>query len=382
MVSRRFLWILNFSCYCLYAAIATTIGPTLPDISKEFNLTPDLAGAIVALYSLGGMMAFIGGYISDKIGRGLVSSISLIIMGISSLMVSMSPSFYLLGIALLLIGVGGGVFEAASNAMVSDLFTEKRGMAVNLLHVAWNIGSGFGPPLIAIVILLTGSWRLAYLVFLPLLFPLAVSMYISSRNLEKPHSKRRLDDSVLNILRRFFVMLPITSIAIFIIGVELGLSSWLPSILYDVGASLIEGGLTVGLFWGLMGVGRLVWAPFTDRLGYVKSLILSSITGVISMGIAALPLSIHLKMVFWAISGFFFAPLYPTLIAWITALNPNAGGAYTGILFTFGTIGSFISTWLLGVIIKFYGTLIAQYSLSLIGFIMILNILVAKIRVK
>ncbi|MCL7383874.1 MAG: hypothetical protein LZ174_06270 [Thaumarchaeota archaeon] len=87
-----------------------------------------------------------------------------------------------------------------------------------------------------------------------------------------------------------------------------------------------------------MGVGRIVWALFTDRLGYLKSLLSSSTAGVFSISLAALPISIHLKMAFWAVSGFFFAPLYPTLIAWITALNPNAGGAYTGILFTFGTV--------------------------------------------
>jgi MFS family permease len=376
------LWIMIFSCYCLYAAIATTIGPTLPNISREFSLTPDIAGAVVALYSLGGMLAFIGGWISDKVGRGLISSISLTMMGVSSLMVSMSPSFYLLGLSLLLIGIGGGIFEAASNAMVSDLYIEKRGMAVNLLHIAWNIGSGFGPPLIAFIILSTGSWRLAYLVFLPLLFPLAVSMYVSSRNLEGKNPTRRLEDNVQVTLRRFLIMLPITSIAISIIAVELGLSSWLPSILYDMGASLMEGGLTVGLFWGLMGVGRIVWALFTDRLGYLKSLLSSSTAGVFSISLAALPISIHLKMAFWAVSGFFFAPLYPTLIAWITALNPNAGGAYTGILFTFGTIGSFISTWLIGVIIKIWGAIVAQYFLPLIGFIMILNILIAKVRVK
>lgn len=246
MVSRRMLWIMIFSCYCLYAAIATTIGPTLPNISREFNLTPDIAGAVIALYSLGGMLAFIGGWISDKVGRGLISSISLTMMGVSSLMASMSPSFYLLGLSLLLIGIGGGIFEAASNAMVSDLYIEKRGMAVNLLHIAWNIGSGFGPPLIAFIILSTGSWRLAYLVFLPLLFPLAVSMYVSSRNLEGKNPTRRLEDNVQVTLRRFLIMLPITSIAISIIAVELGLSSWLPSILYDMGASLMEGGLTVG----------------------------------------------------------------------------------------------------------------------------------------
>ena len=29
----------------------------------------------------------------------------------------------------------------------------------------------------------------------------------------------------------------------------------------------------IGLFWGLMGVGRLVWALFTDRLRYLKPFI-------------------------------------------------------------------------------------------------------------
>lgn len=381
MVSRRSLWILNFSCYCMYAAIATAIGPVLPNISNEFNLTPDMAGAIASLYSLGGVMAFLGGWVSDRFGRGLVASSSLIIMGISSLLMIVSPSVYLLSIALLIVGIGGGFFEAASNAMVSDLYVEKRGMAINLLHVAWNVGSGFGPPLISIIILFTGNWRLSYLALLPLSFPLAILLYILAKNVEINH-RDKPRDTLMNILRGFLTMLPLTSIAVFIIAVELGISSWLPSIFINVGASLIEGGLAVGLFWGLMGVGRLVWAPFIDKLGYQKSLLSSSLAGVISMSIAASPIYIYLKILFWAISGLFLAPLYPTLIAWITALNPRSGGAYTGILFTFGTIGSFISTWLTGVIIKILGAETAQYFFPILGIVIILNILVARIKLS
>ena len=292
MVSRRSLWILNFSCYCMYAAIATAIGPVLPNISNEFNLTPDMAGAIASLYSLGGVMAFLGGWVSDRFGRGLVASSSLIIMGVSSLLMIVSPSVYLLSIALLIVGIGGGFFEAASNAMVSDLYVEKRGMAINLLHVAWNVGSGFGPPLISIIILFTGNWRLSYLALLPLSFPLAILLYILAKNFEINH-RDKPRDTLMNILRGFLTMLPLTSIAVFIIAVELGISSWLPSIFINVGASLIEGGLAVGLFWGLMGVGRLVWAPFIDKLGYQKSLLSSSLAGVISMSIAASPIYIY-----------------------------------------------------------------------------------------
>lgn len=378
MTSRRILWALNFLAFIIYAILATAIGPSLPELSREFSLTPDLAGALASVYSLGGMAAILGGWVSDRIGRGLMVSISLVAIGLGALLMGVSPVVPIVGAALLLIGVGAGFFEASSNAMVSDLYAEKRGMAVNLLHIAWNVGSGFGPPIIALIIGLTMSWRLAYLLFLPFIIPVAILILLFSRKLPRLRRNSGEGFNVGAFLRAF----PLASISIFIVAVEMGLSAWLPSLLMGVGATLFQGGLTIGLFWGLMGVGRLVWAPFTDKLGYGKSMLISGGLGTASMTAATLPLPLYLRMGLWAASGFFLAPLFPTLIAWITTLNPRAGGAFSGMVFTLGTLGSFASTWLTGITVAGLGVQRAQYIFPALSLAIILNTLLAKLVTK
>ena len=378
MASRRVLWVLNFLGFISYAVIVTAIGPSLPEISDDFNLMPDEAGALAGIYSLGGLAAILGGWVSDKVGRGLMVSLSLIIMGLGSLMMGLSPLVSLAGLSLLVIGVGAGFFEASSNAMVSDLYEERRGMAVNLLHIAWNVGSFIGPPLTAVIISLLGSWRPAYLLPMPLTLMLALTVFLASRGLPEPHSEAR--DGFTQ--GSFLAALPLASISIFIIAAEIGLSAWLPSLLVSLGATLVEGGLTIGVFWGLMGVGRLVWAPFTDRLGYRRSMMISASLGALSMLAASLPIPLYPKMILWASSGFFLAPLFPTLIAWITALNPRAGGAFSGMVFSMGTLGSFVATWTTGIIFSRVGVQAAQYVFPTLAILILVNTGLTRLVVK
>ncbi|MEM0329280.1 MAG: hypothetical protein QXW02_02735 [Nitrososphaerota archaeon] len=51
--------------------------------------------------------------------------------------------------------------------------------------------------------------------------------------------------------------LPLMIIPFLIVANQLSITAWLPSILSDQGASLMEAGLAVGLFWVLSVMGRL-----------------------------------------------------------------------------------------------------------------------------
>jgi len=138
-------------------------------------------------------------------------------------------------------------------------------------------------------------------------------------------------------------------ISFLIVLSQLGLTAWLPSILVDQGGSLAEAGVTVGVFWALVSAGRLLWAPFVDRFGYQKTMILAS-----------LPIPIHFKEILWACSGLLVAPAYPTLLAWATASDPEIGGTLSGIIFTFGTLGPFTSSAVVGLLFDVLGSAYAQ----------------------
>jgi MFS family permease len=359
MISRKLLWALCFSSYIFYAITATEIGSALPGIRSELALSESLAGIIASLQSLAGVLAVLGGALSDLFGKMRLVSLSLMIMGLGALLISGSPSALILGASFFIIGAGIGFFEASVNAFVSDIFSERRGMAINLLHIGWNIGSALGPVLAAYIALSYGSWRVGYLMMSPLLLASFAASLITGIKLGKNKSSTSCGPRSIKP-KQVLSILPLMMIPFLIVANQLGITTWLPSILSDQGASLIEASLAVGLFWGLSGLGRLLWAPFIDRIGYWKVLVIAGGFSSILMLSASFPISVYTRIALWSSSGLLLAPAYPTIIAWVTSIYPEIGGALSGMVYAFATLGSFISTIATGMLFELFGSTYAQ----------------------
>ncbi len=359
MASRKIIWLLSFLSFIVYAAAATEIGPALSEIRSEFVLNETMAGLLAGLQPLAGVLAIFGGILSDIFGRARLVSFSLMLMGLGVLAISSTPHIWILGAALLIFGSGMGFFEASVNAFISEVFHDKRGMAINLLHIGWNIGSTIGPLLAAYAILVYGGWRLGYFLLAPFMIALSAVMWIIARDSSHDHSGKSRDHKPIS-LKTILEILPLMVIPFLIVASQLGITTWLPSILTNQGASIIEASLTVGLFWALSGVGRLVWSPFIDRLGYWRVLVITGGCSTLLMLFAILPLPIYMRMALWAFSGFLLGPAYPTTVAWITAIHPEIGGTLSGTLFAFGTLGSFVSAIIIGALFDAFGSIIAQ----------------------
>jgi len=359
MISRKLLWTLCFFSYIFYAITATEIGSALPSIRSELALSESLAGIIASLQSLAGVLAILGGALSDLFGKIRLVSLSLLIMGLGALLVSGSPSALILGTSFFILGAGIGFFEASVNAFISDIFSEKRGMAINLLHIGWNIGSALGPVLAAYIALSYGSWRLGYLIIFPLLLISFIASSIIGVKLGKSGSITSHEPRSMKH-KQVLSILPLMMIPFLIVANQLGITAWLPSILSDQGASLIEASLAVGLFWALSGLGRLLWAPFIDRIGYWRVLVIAGGFSSILMLSASLPIPVYARIALWSSSGLLLAPAYPTIIAWATSIYPEIGGALSGMVYAFATLGSFISTIATGMLFELFGSTYAQ----------------------
>ncbi|MCS7142914.1 MAG: MFS transporter [Aigarchaeota archaeon] len=354
------LWLVTFLSFLLYSFIVNVLGPSLPSIKTELQLDDGSLGLIASLFAIGGLSAVIGGYLSDRRGRAFVGSVSLGVLGASSVLMGTSTVLPTIVFALLLMGVAAGFFSASVNAMIASTFSEVRGMAMNLLHVAWNIGSSVAPPVTASLIVITGSWRVSYMIPIPLLIAVGLLLY-RFRNLERNSSYDSPVDTS-NVLREMSKVLPIAMIAPFILALELGVSFWLPSVMLLTGFTLVEGGTIVGVFWGMMGVGRLVLGPLTDRWGYRNVITVNSILTLITLLIAwSVPVYLII-LGMYAAAGFFLGPVYPTTLAWINSLNPRLGGSLSGFLYVLGTCGIFISTVMTGFMIQITGPRLAQLT--------------------
>ncbi|MCS7132403.1 MAG: MFS transporter [Aigarchaeota archaeon] len=369
MHAKKRLMILGILSYVIYAIAATEIGPAIPGMRSELKLDEAIIGFVVSLQSLAGVLAVFGGFLSDRFGKPMIIALSLGIMGVGALMLSSLPLIWLLGAAFFILGVGIGFFEASINAFISEIYHEKRGMAINLLHIGWGIGSTAGPLFMTLVILSYGTWRLGYFVIFPILAAASIMFLIYTKTISSHVSIKDSKGGSTKIESSIVVrFLPLMMIAFLLVFCQLGMSNWLPSLLIDQGSSITEAGLTVGIFWALIGIGRVIWAPFVDKFRYWRVIFLTGFGGAALMLLASTSIPVQVKTILWASSGLLLAPAYPTIIAWATATRPEAGGTLSGAVYTFATLGSFVSTLLVGLLFSSLGSTTAQlvFPLSMI----------------
>jgi MFS family permease len=377
---RKGLWSISFLCFVAYAWLATSIGPVLPSVSGDFLLSPATAGFMAGLYSLGGLLSLVGGYVSDRFNRALAGSLFLALFSASSILVASSGDGLTFGVFLLLMGVFAGFIEATVNALISEVYAERRGFSMVLFQISWNVGSALGPPFAAVSMAMLGGWRPAYLVPALLLLLLSGVLSVIGRKIGvgavavarvKARGKARASTGLGH------VPIVISSITAFYVAAEMGLSNWLPSILESLGSGKLEAGLANGLFWGSMGIGRICWAPLTERLGYGRTVLASSSLSLALILAASLQLTALFKTGLWTLTGFCLAPIFPAIIAWVTSLEPESAGLLSGLAYTNGALGAFTSTWSAGLVAGSFGIGASQHVFTVFALLMCVDVALA-----
>ena len=125
-------------------------------LRANFGLTAGAAGAIYSSFlMLVYFLPLFGGMMADKFGFGKMVTIGIIIMFCGYLLLSVPLGGNVLALvvmilALLLIGIGTGLFKGNLQVMVGDLYneaqyTDKRDSGFSIFYMAINIGALFAP---------------------------------------------------------------------------------------------------------------------------------------------------------------------------------------------------------------------------------------------
>jgi MFS family permease len=130
---------------------------------EELDAKAELPFALLASAVLAMLSGFIGGYMSDRIGRRRVILFGQAIMvGYPLLLLSVVDTKWAGLAALSLAGVFGALGGSVSQAMVADLVAPERHQAAYAsVRVAGNVGVVVGPPLGGLLLIL-GSWSLLF----------------------------------------------------------------------------------------------------------------------------------------------------------------------------------------------------------------------------
>jgi fucose permease len=300
-------------------------GPAIPKIQAQFSLNEFHIGLLLALNSLGYLLACsYTGWLVRKIGLKLTTISSFTTMAFAGILIYFAPNYMSFSGSYFVMYLGNGMLEISLGIMAATIFTKNTGTMMNLSHFFYGLSSMIAPLLSTRLMGLSFSnsmlgWRGMYLIVLSFsLIPILPALYGTFPMKDK--------DSHERISLKDFIKNPIAWLILFILSfgviAEMAIGGWLVNFLeksYSFDSTSAASVLS-GFFFCFM-LARLLFGPLIDRIGFVKSiLILSCFSGVSIIT----SLLIGKPAVFLlAIAGFGIAPIYPTVMALMSKVFKN-----------------------------------------------------------
>jgi fucose permease len=139
---------------------AGAIGVAWPHMRASLGAPLAGLGLLLAAWTIAYFLASAGsGAGTARFGTSMLLMSGCTLAGVGALGWSLSIAWWMIPLAAVPLGAGSGFIDAAVNAHVSL----NRGVRyMGWLHASWAAGASLGPQFIVLSLLLTGSWRMAF----------------------------------------------------------------------------------------------------------------------------------------------------------------------------------------------------------------------------
>jgi len=137
----------------------------LPLIKEGLGLTYLQSGVLLSAYTItSGLSQVPGGWLGDRLKRNIVAAVALGGVGISTIAVGLSSSYYPMIIILVIMGILAGGYHPSAVALLSTHYeAASRGKAIAMHMVGGSIGFSIGPLLGGLIADSLG-WRFAFII--------------------------------------------------------------------------------------------------------------------------------------------------------------------------------------------------------------------------
>lgn len=342
----------------LASSSSIAISPFLLNMASDLNTDLAAVGNLVAFQSLTwGFASLLAGAASDRLGRKPLLVVGLLILMVSGLAVSASPTYAWVAIWRLVGGVGGGTFMGAVFAAAADHFPPaERGRSLGWVITGQSLSLVLGVPIMTLLGA-WGGWRGAIGLHASVVLVAALAVWLIVPGAPAHRAKRPpASGSVLRLLGPKVISLLVAGTAERICYGAVAV--FLPTFLLTVyGVTFQE--LALGLVVVALGnlVGNVVGSQLSDR---VPSRPLMSAISLLATGAMALPVLLLQPGLLPSVAlGFLYtfvdALVRPPLFASMSEISSRSRGAVMGVNITFSSLGWLGATMVGGWLITGWG---------------------------
>jgi FHS family glucose/mannose:H+ symporter-like MFS transporter len=233
-------------------------------------------------------------------------------------------------------GIGCGTLDGAGNGLILDLFPDRRGRALNLLHFCFSTGALACPAIVGRAVEAGVPWQALLAGTAIAAAPIAV-LFTRAKMPAGRHDVQaaRAAAGPRLLFDRTLLALGI-AIACYVAS-EIGVSNWLVRFLAAAPLSLATTTLT--LYWAGLTVGRLAAARIGDRFDHTAFASAASLVTGVLIALAVVAPSLELSIVLFAAAGVSSGPIFPLVVAVGGERFPDRSAAVGGYLAGAAVVG-------------------------------------------
>ncbi|NIP78322.1 MAG: MFS transporter [Gemmatimonadetes bacterium] len=342
-----------FAAACMgmlvFGIVLTALGSVLPSVIARFGLARADAGLLFTLLSAGVLLgSLVFGPVVDRQGyKGLLmASVAMVALGLEG--IAFAPSVTLLAGSALLIGLGGGMVNGGTNALVADISAGGRSAGLSLLGVFFGIGA-FGVPFV-LGLLLDRLGYTAVVAGIGGLVAIPVAFYAALR-FPAPKQPRGVPLRRMLAMVRDPVLLLLGLILFFESGMEITVGGWTATYFHDELAVAPDRALYyLSLYWLGMTGARLVLGWLLNRASSARVLLASmgvALVGALVLVGSSAPPAAGVGVL---LTGAGFAAVFPVILGYVGDRYAELSGTAFSFVLVMALAGGSTLPWVTGVL--------------------------------
>lgn len=250
-----------FVVFCAFISIGfpdAVLGVAWPEMRIDFSRDLADVGVILLFNSIGYFSSgALAGSILARIGVGKTLAFSTLLVAIGLTGYAVSPTFWALPFIAVSVGFGSGAVDAGLNFYAAEKYSN---MVMNWLHAFFGFGAMIGPFIMAAVLRADASWRWGYAIvaIVTLVLAIVFVLVMNTWDEDVSHIEETSRIPASRVLRMPLVWLQI-GLFFTMVGIEASVGIWTATLLRDrFHETAAVAGVWAGLYWGSVGVGRIV----------------------------------------------------------------------------------------------------------------------------
>lgn len=349
-IKKSYVLAAGFTGMVFFGVAFVIMGAVLPSLIKKFALDTSVASTLAGLLPLGVLLgSILFGPVIDRFGyKWLIISASIVtISGLQ--MLAFVEGITMVRFSIFLIGLGGGVLNGLTNALVSDISSDKdRASNLSILGVFYTVGAIAIPLLFA-----TLSKNIPYNSIVSgagAIMCLSV-LYYTTVSFPKAKFKQGFPIGKIISMAKEPAILLLSFTLFFQSGLEGISNNWIPTYLEsEAGIDSQQAMLALTSIIVGIGVGRLVLGVLLRILSKSLILIISMVISALGITIITLIPGFATALVGTFMMGLGFASTFPVILGEIGQKYKEISGTAFSFALVIALTGNTLLNLLVGVV--------------------------------